>query len=164
MSTTKDAFLCRRCGRAVEASEEQFETFERDTLRLFHYEFEHDPFDTHQECAAGGCPSGALGGGRDAAAVTALLLAAEAGRAPGWENENLPAYLEALAAWLDGCESYYANHRRVVPSTAGSSSTTPSRPRPSTNEIRQLRLGRYVRRGGLAETAGSARSGFARAS
>jgi hypothetical protein len=51
-------------------------------------------------------------------AATALRLSAQVGRVPGWENENLPAYLEALAAWLDGCGGHYANHGRVLPSNA----------------------------------------------
>jgi hypothetical protein len=32
-----------------------------------------------------------------------------------WENRTLPAYLEALADWVDGSEYYYINHKRPVP-------------------------------------------------
>ena len=85
----------------------------------FHYEFEHDPADPDEECSAGGCPSGALGGGRDRAAATARRLSEEGRRAPeAWENQNLPDFLEALGGWLDDCGGYYANQRRVLPSNA----------------------------------------------
>lgn len=118
MSGTRDVLLCRRCSRPVGASAAQYETFERMHYVCFHYEFEHDPADPDQECRAGGCPSGALGGGHDMVAATARRLAAQAGRAAGRENEHLPAYLEALAAWLDDCGGYYADRGRVLPSNA----------------------------------------------
>lgn len=51
---------CVRCGRAVEASKEQYEVFERMHYTCFHYEFEH-PGDPDVECSAGGCPAGGLG-------------------------------------------------------------------------------------------------------
>lgn len=118
MSSTKNTLPCRRCGRAVEVSAAQYETFENMHYVCFHYEFEHDPADPDQECGAGGCPSGALGGGRDEVAATARRLSADASSATGWENQDLAAYLEALGAWLDDCDGYYANHHRVVPSNA----------------------------------------------
>jgi hypothetical protein len=52
--------VCRRCGRPVEASRDQFEVFEQMHYVCFHYEFEHDPRDPDEECSAGGCPSAAV--------------------------------------------------------------------------------------------------------
>jgi hypothetical protein len=40
---------------------------------------------------------------------------ARAGRTDDWENKTLPAYLEALAAWLGAYENAYINTDRVVP-------------------------------------------------
>lgn len=60
MSTSPDAPLCRRCSRPVEVSRSQFEVFEQMHYVCFHYEFEHDPVDTDEECFAGGCPSAAV--------------------------------------------------------------------------------------------------------
>jgi hypothetical protein len=51
---------CRRCRRPVRVSAEQFEVFEQMHYTCFHYEFEHDPFDPDEECAAGGCPSASI--------------------------------------------------------------------------------------------------------
>jgi hypothetical protein len=34
--------------------------FEQMHYVCFHYEFEHDPYDPDEECAAGGCPSAAI--------------------------------------------------------------------------------------------------------
>jgi hypothetical protein len=31
----------------------------------------------------------------------------EAGPPPDWENDTVPAYLEAMAAWLDDSDGYY---------------------------------------------------------
>jgi hypothetical protein len=84
----------------------------------FHYEFEHDPADPDEECTAGGCPSGAIVGGRGAAIARARELAAQARTSPVWENKDLPSYLEALAAWLADCDGHYANQQRVTPSNA----------------------------------------------
>jgi len=84
----------------------------------FHYEFEHDPADPDQECGAGGCPSGALGGGRETAAATAKRVGEQARGSPGWENESLPAFLEALGAWLEDCPGAYARQRRAPPTNA----------------------------------------------
>ena len=118
MSSIKEELRCRRCGRPVGASAGQYQIFEGMHYVCFHYEFEHDPADPDQECEAGGCPSGAMGGGRDMVAGTARRLSAQASTMQGWKNENLPAYLEALAAWLDDCGGYYANQGRLLPSNA----------------------------------------------
>ncbi|HUE58227.1 MAG TPA: hypothetical protein VMO88_01460 [Acidimicrobiales bacterium] len=113
-----DELLCSRCTRPVRVSAAEYETFERMHYGCFHYEFEHDPADPDEECTAGGCPSGAIVGGREAAAVTAKELAVEARGATAWENTELPSYLEALGAWLSECVGFYANQRRVRPSNA----------------------------------------------
>jgi len=52
--------VCRRCGREVSVSADQFEVFEKMHYVCFHYEFEHDPTDPDTECTAGGCPSANL--------------------------------------------------------------------------------------------------------
>lgn len=52
--------MCRRCGRVVRTSREQFEVFERMHYVCFHYEFEHDPADPDDDCGDPGCPTGAL--------------------------------------------------------------------------------------------------------
>jgi len=67
---------------------------------------------------AGGCPSGALAGGRERAAQTARRLSEEATSGADWANQPLGRYLQALAAWLDDSDHYYANHHRVRPSNA----------------------------------------------
>jgi hypothetical protein len=84
----------------------------------FHYEFEHDPTDPDEVCNAGGCPSGALIGGRDLVVETAMRLSREAVREPGFENASLDHFLEALAGWLTDSDGYYLNQRRVRPSNA----------------------------------------------
>lgn len=124
MAIAADTLRCRRCGRAVVVSAAQYETFERMHYVCFHYEFEHDPAGPDLECTAGGCPSGALGDGRETAAATAKRLGEHARGSPGWENESLPAFLEALAAWLEDCPgaripdakklASYGKHRRSV--------------------------------------------------
>jgi hypothetical protein len=111
------ALLCQRCGRAVEVSAAQYETFERMHCICFHYEFEHH-VDPEQECSAGGCPSGGLRAGREAVAATARLLSEDASGTPGWENGTLAAFLEALGAWLNDYPAYYANQRRALPPNA----------------------------------------------
>jgi hypothetical protein len=50
---------CRRCGRAVVSSAEQYDVFEQMHYTCFHYEFEH-PGDPDVECAAGGCPAAGI--------------------------------------------------------------------------------------------------------
>jgi hypothetical protein len=114
--STDEPLSCERCGRQVGVSAAEYETFERMHYVCFHYEFEHDPVDPDQECEAGGCPSGALGGGRDTVTSTARRLSAEATGGPIWENDTLGTYLEAMAAWLDDCDGYYMDQHRVRPS------------------------------------------------
>jgi hypothetical protein len=55
--------------------------------------------------------------GRDKLVVVLEELAAEArsGRTEEWENDTLPAYLEALAAWLRVYEQAYINTGKPVP-------------------------------------------------
>lgn len=118
MMSTNEPLLCQRCGRPVEVSAAEFQTFERMHYVCFHYEFEHDPVDPDRECEAGGCPSGALGGGRDTVTSTARHLSAEASGRPNWENDTLGAYLGAMAAWLDESDGYYMRQHRVRPSNA----------------------------------------------
>jgi hypothetical protein len=108
--------ICVRCDRPVRASREQFDVFERMHYVCFHYEFAHDPADPDEECKAGGCPSGALAGGRDKAAETAARLASEAARGASWPNDVLHVYLQAFSAWLTDSDGYYANQHRVRPS------------------------------------------------
>jgi hypothetical protein len=81
----------------------------------FHYEFEHGETDVDAECAAGGCPSAALTGGRDNLIATARELAGDAAKGAPWTNDTLHAYLEALSAWLEDSAGYYKNSRRVPP-------------------------------------------------
>ncbi|WP_134046132.1 DUF7660 family protein [Amycolatopsis arida] len=77
----------------------------------FHYEFEHDPTDPDVECAAGDCPSAAAAAQKErlTSVLRALAAAWADGPPPGWENDSVPTYLAALAAWLTDCEGYYAN-------------------------------------------------------
>ncbi len=84
----------------------------------FHYEYEHDPFDPDQECEAGGCPSGALSGGRNTVVDTDRGLAAQAATGPSWTNDDLTTFLGALAAWIVDCDAYYADRNWVRPSNA----------------------------------------------
>lgn len=92
-----------------------FDVFEQMHYACFHYEFEHDPFDVDEECSAGGCPSAALAGGRDAVIATARQLSAEAASGAPWSNATVSVYLEAFAAWLEDSDGYYVN-RTAVPS------------------------------------------------
>lgn len=62
----------------MQVSAAEYETFERMHYVCFHYEFEHDPADPDEECTAGGYPSGAVAGRREAAAATARALSDEA--------------------------------------------------------------------------------------
>ncbi|MFE0255799.1 hypothetical protein [Streptomyces sp. NPDC059010] len=32
-----------------------------------------------------------------------------------WENADLPSFLEALAAWIDGADGWYSNTARELP-------------------------------------------------
>ncbi len=76
-----------------------------------HYEFEHDPTDPDEVCEARACPSGALFGGREQAAATALMLPREADLAAGWENDTVGTYPEAVAAWLSDADGFYLKVR-----------------------------------------------------
>ena len=93
----------------------QYEVFERMHYVCFHYEFEHGDTDVDQECGAGGCPSATLAGARETVISTARALAVEAASGTQWNNAELHQYLEALAAWLEDSDGYYANLGRVPP-------------------------------------------------
>jgi hypothetical protein len=58
-----------------------------------------------------------MSGGRDelVAALEQLADEARSGRTEAWENDTLPAFLEALAAWLRVYERSYINTGRVIP-------------------------------------------------
>lgn len=109
------ALECRRCNRPVRVSAALFDVFEQMHYACFHYEFEHDPFDVDEECSAGGCPSAALAGGRDAVIATARQLSAEAASGAPWSNATVSVYLEAFAAWLEDSDGYYVNRTAVPP-------------------------------------------------
>jgi hypothetical protein len=111
-----ESLLCVRCGRPVRASATQFETFERMHYVCFHYEFEHDPTDPDEVCSAGGCPTGAIVGGRERVITTIHDLVREAGDLSDWENRTVPDYLDALGGWLEDSDGYYANRNQVPPS------------------------------------------------
>ena len=49
-------------------------------------------------------------------ALEELANEARSGGIEAWENDTLPAYLEALAAWLQVYEQAYRNTGREVPS------------------------------------------------
>jgi dienelactone hydrolase len=108
-------FECRRCHRPVKINAQQFEVFERMHYVCFHYEFEHGKFDVDEECAAGGCPSASLAGGRDQVIETARNLALEAATGAAWTNMELHQYLDAFAAWLADSDGYYLNRQTVPP-------------------------------------------------
>jgi hypothetical protein len=44
-----------------------------------------------------------------------LLGQWDAGEPARWENATVPAYIEAMAAWLEGYEQSYINTGRAVP-------------------------------------------------
>ena len=44
-----------------------------------------------------------------------LLAEWSAGTTERWENVTIPAYLEAMTAWLEGFEQVYINTGREVP-------------------------------------------------
>lgn len=81
----------------------------------FHYEFEHGDADVDAVCAAGGCPTASLAGGRDQVIATATELAAAAASGAPWTNAETHEYLEAFAAWLSDSGGYYADRGRVAP-------------------------------------------------
>ncbi len=47
--------------------------------------------------------------------LRSLLSQWEAGQPVGWDNATIPAYLEAMAAWLDSYQQAYVNTGRAVP-------------------------------------------------
>jgi len=49
------------------------------------------------------------------AALRRLMYECDAGEPERWENVTIPAYLEAMAAWLEGYEQVYLNTGRTVP-------------------------------------------------
>ncbi|HEY3465255.1 MAG TPA: hypothetical protein VGL47_08990 [Amycolatopsis sp.] len=49
------------------------------------------------------------------ATLRALLAEWSDGPPANWENTSLPRYLEALAAWLQDCDGYYANQGLPFP-------------------------------------------------
>jgi hypothetical protein len=73
-----DSLICRRCHRPVTTSAAAYETFEHMHYVCVHYEFEHDPIDPDEDCHRGGCPSGAIEGGRDELVQTVRTLAQQA--------------------------------------------------------------------------------------
>jgi hypothetical protein len=87
----------------VEVSRDQFDVFEHMHYVCFHYEFEHDPADPDEECAAGDCPSAAVNLRPD--------------RRPGTESRGTDELLPASWIWSSNfrrfCElvSSYAGYR-----------------------------------------------------
>lgn len=87
----------------------------------FHYEFEHEvsnpDTDPDEDCGVPGCPSAPASRQKDrlAGAVRELLADWSDGPPANWENQSLPHYLEALAAWLADCDGYYANRGTPIP-------------------------------------------------
>ena len=48
-------------------------------------------------------------------AVRGLVSEWREGPPAHWENDTVPRYLDALAAWLADCEGYYARRGESVP-------------------------------------------------
>lgn len=109
MTSADSDRLCRRCGREVRVSAQQYDVFEQMHYVCFHYEFEHDPSDPDEECHARGCPSASFSGSRDHVVATAAELALEALQGAPWANDTLGPYLEALSVWLADSGGYYAD-------------------------------------------------------
>ncbi|MGH8921105.1 MAG: DUF7660 family protein, partial [Actinomycetes bacterium] len=99
----------------------RYETFERMHYVCFHYEFEHDLTDMNadpdEDCGAPGCPSAPAARHKDRLVATVRTLVADWSHGPptNWENHSLPGYLEAVVAWLEDCEGYYADRGVPVP-------------------------------------------------
>ncbi len=112
-----EVLLCRRCDRPVRVSREHYETFERMHYVCFHYEFEHSEFDPDEACGATGCPMGDIADYRHAVinTVHGLLEDWKDGTPAYWENQSLPGYLAAFAAWLEDADGYYAQRKRPTP-------------------------------------------------
>lgn len=117
MTDTDAGPACRRCGRPVRVNRDQHGVFEGMHYVCFHYEFEHDPADVDEDCGAPGCPAAPAARQKDrmAVAVRALLQDWTAGPPADWANHSLPDYLEALAAWLEDCDGYYASRSASIP-------------------------------------------------
>ena len=47
--------------------------------------------------------------------IRRLLTEFQASSSETWANQRLDQYLEALGAWLEDCEGYYASLRRGIP-------------------------------------------------
>ena len=107
--------VCRRCNRPVVVSAESYDVFEQMHYVCFHYEFEHNPTDVDQECAAAGCPSASLASGREQVIDTARRLADEVALGAPWHNSQTHEYLYAFAAWLADSDGFYLNIKRVPP-------------------------------------------------
>ena len=118
MAETQAKRACRRCGRPVQAN---YEVFEGMHYVCFHYEFEHESAkpdaDPDEDCGLAGCPSAPAVRHKDRLLTTVRELVADWSDGPpaNWDNHSLPDYLEALAAWLDDCEGYYANRGLLIP-------------------------------------------------
>ena len=90
----------------MRASRDHYETFERMHYMCFHYEFEHGSADADadpdEDCGVPGCPSAPAARHKDRLVATVRTVAADwsAGPPANWENRSLPAYLEAMAAWV----------------------------------------------------------------
>lgn len=116
-----DVPVCRRCGRPVRVSREQYETFEQMHYVCFHYEFEHDLHDADadpdEDCGVPGCPSAAFSRHRDQTVAVLRQLVEDWSDGPpaNWENQSVPEYLEALGGWLEEFEASYRNRGVPVP-------------------------------------------------
>ena len=103
MPSPAEPLLCDRCHRPVEVSRDQFDVFEHMHYVCFHYEYEHDPADPDEECAAGGCPSTAVNPRPD--------------RRPGAEPSHHDEVLAASWIWITSLRrflelvSFYVDYR-----------------------------------------------------
>ena len=121
MSDVDHELRCRRCGRPVRINRDNYEIFERMHYVCFHYEFEHDlsnlATDPDDDCGLPGCPSAPAARHKDRMLLVVRELVDDwsAGPPANWDNHALPDYLDALASWLDDCESYYASRGVAIP-------------------------------------------------
>jgi len=122
MSDLDRDLSCRRCNRPVRVNRDNYETFERMHYVCFHYEFEHDltrtaNTDPDEDCGVPGCPSAPASRHKERLVAAARELLADWSDGPpaNWENLSLPDYLEALAAWLNDCDGYYASRGVPIP-------------------------------------------------
>ncbi|MEV5172152.1 hypothetical protein AB0L10_13930 [Streptomyces flaveolus] len=56
-----------------------------------------------------------VGSREDLAAFVRSLRRSHAEGGSSWENADLPSFLEALAAWIDGADGWYSNTGRELP-------------------------------------------------